>query len=147
MFRKKILKKRGSKKKKNLAQTILKNLIVLTIAFSFFAAGILMVWATTLKIPDFNSLDQRKTTESTKIYDRTGEILLYDIHEDVKSTEVPFYDISRYIKNATVAIEDTEFYEHYGIRPVSILRAVLANIGAGEYSQGSWPRSITPIYQ
>ena len=95
-----------------------------------------MIWAATLKIPDFNALGDRKITESTKIYDRTGEILLYDLHEDVKSTEVPFYDISRDVKNATVAIEDAEFYEHFGIRPVSILRAVLANIGAGEYSQG-----------
>ena len=129
-------KKKRKKGILRLIRTVLKDLIILTISFCFFGAGIFMIWATTLKIPDFNSLDYRKTTESTKIYDRTGEILLYDIHEDVKSTEVPFYDISRDIKNATVAIEDAEFYDHLGIRPVSIFRAVLANIGAGEYSQG-----------
>ena len=132
MFLKKILKKRKLKKNKKMAQAILKDMVTLIIAFSFFGTGIFMIWAATLKIPDFNSLNQRKKTESTKIYDRTGEILLYDLHEDVKSTEVPFYDISRDVKNATVAIEDAEFYEHFGIRPVSILRAVLANIGAGE---------------
>ena len=136
MFKKKKTKKRKNKDKLGLIRTILKDLIILTVAFCFFGAGVFLLWATTLKIPDFNSLEYRKTTESTKIYDRTGEVLLYDIHEDVKSTEVPFYDISREIKNATVAIEDAEFYDHLGIRPISILRATLANIGAGEYSQG-----------
>ena len=135
MFFKKIFKKRRRTKKK-LVRAILKDIVILAVAFSFFATGTLMIWATTLKIPDFNVLSQRKDTASTKIYDRTGKILLYDLHENVKSTKVPFCDISKDIKNATVAIEDAGFYEHFGIRPVSILRAVLANIGAGEYSQG-----------
>ena len=136
MFLKKIIKGRRCKKRKKVLRVILKDVVILAISFSFFGAGTFMIWTTTLKIPDFTVLGDRKSTKSTKIYDRTGEILLYDIHEDVKSTEVPFHDISRYVKNATVAIEDAEFYEHFGIRPISILRATLANIGAGKYSQG-----------
>ena len=75
---------------------------------------------------------------STKIYDRTGEILLYDIHQDVKRTYIGFEDMGANIKNATVAIEDSEFYNHGGIRVTSIIRAVLSNIfGAGRTQGGS----------
>jgi membrane peptidoglycan carboxypeptidase len=44
--------------------------------------------------------------------------------------------ISRNIKNASVAIEDEEFYQHHGIKFTSIIRAILANLTSGGYSQG-----------
>ena len=114
----------------------LSNLILLGIVGFLFVTGGIMLWVSTLKIPDLNSFEQRKVAQSTKIYDRTGEILLFDIHENIKRTIVPFKDISRHIKNAAVAIEDAEFYEHRGIKPKAILRAILVNIGAFGYSQG-----------
>ena len=49
---------------------------------------------------------------------------------------MPFDSISRYIKNATVAIEDTEFYQHGGIKFSSIIRAVLSNIISLNIGQG-----------
>ena len=45
-------------------------------------------------------------------------------------------DIPKNMQNAIIAIEDHKFYEHEGISPESILRAVLANIKEGEVSQG-----------
>lgn len=45
-------------------------------------------------------------------------------------------DISRNVKNAAVAIEDVEFYQHHGIKPTAILRAVFANLISVGYSQG-----------
>ena len=112
------------------------NLILLGIVGFLFVTGGIMLWVSTLKIPDLNSFEQRKVAQSTKIYDRTGEILLFDIHKNIKRTIIPFEDISRHIKNAAVAIEDAEFYEHRGIKPKAILRAILVNIGALGYSQG-----------
>lgn len=99
-------------------------------------SAIFLFWISTFQTPDLRSFEKRKVTESTKIYDRTGTILFYDVFENTKRTIVPFEDISRHIKNATVAIEDAEFYEHHGIKITSIIRAVLANLGAGSYSQG-----------
>ncbi len=99
-------------------------------------AGIFVLWVATLKIPDLNSFETRKKLESTKIYDRTGEILLYDVHQDIRRTVVPFEEISDNLKKATVAIEDENFYNHNGIEPTSILRAVLVNIGTLGFSQG-----------
>ena len=93
--------------------------------------GVLALWVATMDIPDLSSFDQRRVLQSTKIYDRTGEILLYDLHQDVKRTVVSYEDISHYIKNATVAIEDDAFFEHLGVRPLSILRSMVTNIQNG----------------
>jgi len=102
----------------------------------FVFAGLSAIWFSTLKIPSLESFEERKVTESTKIYDKTGEILLFDIFNGVKRTIVPFDSISENVKKATLAIEDVEFYEHKGIKPKSILRAVLVNLGALRFSQG-----------
>lgn len=110
-------------------------IIGILLAGIFFTCAFLL-WATTIKIPDFSLLETRKVSQSTKIYDRTGKILLYDVHKDVRRTVVDFDKISPYVKNASVAIEDDQFYEHKGIKPKAILRAVWANFQTGEYSQG-----------
>ena len=89
-----------------------------------------------IQIPDFNSLQTRKIVESTKIYDRTGEILLYDIHGDIRRTVIPFDKIPQDVKNATIAIEDENFYKHYGVSLGSIVRAFIINMLSGEKSQG-----------
>jgi len=106
------------------------------VSLGFIASALFLLWISTFSIPDLKSIEDRRVTESTKIYDRTGEILLYDIHENIKRTVVPYNDISRHLKNAAVAIEDSEFYEHIGIRPISFLRAVIANIGTRSFGQG-----------
>ncbi len=112
------------------------------IVIFLFVAGIigftvLSFWIANLKIPDFSSFDERKIVQSTKIYDRTGKILLWDVHQDIKRTVVPSEKISRHLKNATVAIEDSAFYQHHGIDPTGIARAFLVNLGRGSlYGQG-----------
>lgn len=94
------------------------------------------LWVISLDIPAFDTFSERLVSKSTKIYDRTGKILLYDIYQDVKRQVVPFADISRHLKNATVAIEDSEFYQHRGVKPVAILRAFLVNLGSASIKQG-----------
>lgn len=98
--------------------------------------GGLLLWVSTLEMPSFDSFTERVIAKSTKIYDRTGEVLLYDVYKDVKRQVVPFDQISEHIKNATLAIEDSGFYQHTGVKPLSILRAFLVNISAGENLQG-----------
>ncbi len=113
------------------AWKLLKPLITLTISVSLIATSVAILWFSTLQIPDLSAFEARKVSQSTKIFDRTGEILLYDIHNDSKRTVVAFEDISKNIKNATVAIEDVEFYQHIGIKPTAIIRAVVANLTPG----------------
>lgn len=105
-----------------------KKILLLVAGVFIIIAGISIIWISSLKIPDFSSFEDRKIVNSTKIYDRTGKILLYDIHKDIKRTNISFEKMSANIKNATVAIEDSEFYNHSGIRVTSIVRAVLSNL-------------------
>ncbi len=101
-----------------------------------FCLGALLLWGASLRVPDLSDLSTRKVAQSTKIYDRTGQILLYDMAQNVRRTVVPFEDISPYIKNATLAIEDKNFYNHGGIDLTSIARAIIFDIKTLSLSQG-----------
>ena len=90
-----------------------------------------------LKMPDLNSFETRQVDESTKIYDRTGTVLLYDTGGNSKRTVVPLSNISSYIQKGTIAIEDSNFYNNIGIEPTSIIRAALANLATGSFGQGA----------
>ena len=114
-----------------------------------FAGGILLVaglliWIATLDIPDLSSFDERRILQSTKIYDRTGEVLLYDLHQDVRRTVIPFDEMPESIKEATIAIEDDQFYSHIGIDIAAIFRSALINIqNSGDPFSGVGGSTIT----
>lgn len=65
----------------------------------------------------------RRDGFSTKILDRNGDVL-YDIFVDERRTPVNFDEIPDYLKQATISIEDKNFYEHQGFDPTGYLRAV-----------------------
>lgn len=115
-------------KKSNTKNKLFKNILLLSASLFIFATSILVILLSSLKIPDFHSFEDRKVSNSTQIYDRTGKILLYDIHQDIKRTNVSFEQMSSNIKNATVAIEDAEFYTHSGVKVTSTIRALFSNI-------------------
>jgi len=102
----------------------------------FFAAGSIFVAVAFTPVPDISSFASRQIDQSTKIYDRTGQVLLYDYNRDAKRNIVPLSDISPHAINATIAIEDSSFYAHGGIRLTSIFRAMLADAFGGSLSQG-----------
>src|SRR3989344_757708 len=71
----------------------------------FTVGGVLMVVALT-PVPDTTSFAARQLDQSTKIYDRTGQALLYDYNRDAKREIVPIGHISPNSIHATIAIED-----------------------------------------
>ena len=87
-------------------------------------------------LPDPDSIATRKFGESTKIYDSTGETILYDIHGEEKRTIIPWDQIPSSVKDATLASEDSDFYNHSGIDFKGIARALLRNIREVGISQG-----------
>ncbi|MDD5050594.1 MAG: PBP1A family penicillin-binding protein [Candidatus Pacebacteria bacterium] len=113
-----------------------REILIICLAVSFIGAGAFIIWISTLEMPNLNTFETRTVSQSTKIYDRTGKILLYDIHQGVKRDSVPSSEISKNVKNAVVAIEDAGFYQHGGIEPTAILRAFLVNIASLKLSQG-----------
>jgi len=120
------------------------DVIIGVFVLGLVGSGVLFVWVSSLDIPDLSSFEERRVLQSTKIYDRTGETLLYDLHQDVRRTVVPYEEISRHIKNATIAIEDDTFFEHYGVRPVAIMRSMVTNfMNAGSPFEGAGGSTIT----
>ena len=115
---------------------LLRGFVLLALSLGFFSGGMALLVVSTWKVPDLASLGARKVRESTKLYDRTGEVLLYDFHRGEQRRVIPVAEISRHLKNATVAIEDDTFWEHRGVRPKAILRAMLVNLVSGGFSQG-----------
>ena len=84
--------------------------------------GILFAWyARDLPRPD---TVQRTNGLSTVILDRNGETL-YDIYQNQNRLPVAFADIPDYLKQATISIEDKNFYKHQGFDATGILRSIL----------------------
>lgn len=124
--------------KRHKNKNFLKNWIFLGAGIFIFIFSVGIIFISSVKIPDFHSFEDRKVVSSTKIYDRTGQILLYDINQDIKRTNISFDEMGANIKNATVAIEDSSFYNNSGIKITSIIRATLANLfGSGKTQGGS----------
>lgn len=118
-------------------------LFVGVISLGFISTGLFFLWAATLKLPDLSSLDERKIEQSVKIYDRTGSVLLYDLHDNIQRTVIPLSQISPNIQHATIAIEDAEFYTHKGVRPLATLRAIGNNVLSGRPLSGGGGSTIT----
>ena len=115
---------------------VLYDIILLLSGFFILFMAIFMVWFSSLKLPSFEDFEARKVSNSTKIYDRTGGVLLYSVHNNIKRTVVPYDKISVNLKNAIVAIEDRDFYNHNGIKISSIIRGVLKTF-TGDTQGGS----------
>ncbi|GIW68713.1 penicillin-binding protein [Candidatus Parcubacteria bacterium] len=115
---------------------LLVRLILFSFSLLFIVGGLGLLWVASLPIPDLDAFRARKIQQSLKLYDRTGEVLLYELYQSTKRTVVPADAIAPAMKQAVVAIEDSEFYEHHGVRPLAIARAVLANLFSLSFEQG-----------
>jgi len=114
-----------TKKKKKNIWGLVKSLSILIGIILIAILSVFFVWFSTLEIPSVENFENRKISNSTKIYDRTGEILLYDIHENIRRTVVDFSEINQPAKDAIVAIEDHTFYNHNGVVWKSTIRAFI----------------------
>ncbi|MDP3763895.1 MAG: PBP1A family penicillin-binding protein [bacterium] len=112
------------------------NRFLALVTVALFASGILILWLSSLRIPALEDISERRVDQSTKIYDRTGEILLYDMSRDARRALISFENISPYAKAAALAIEDKNFYSHNGFELSSFLRAVFVNLTTLSFSQG-----------
>ncbi len=83
-------------------------------------------------------LAKRVQTTVTKYYDRNDTLLWEDKGAGNYKLVVNSEDISEYLKKATIAIEDRDFYKHHGVSPSGIMRAFINNTsGAGSVQGGS----------
>ncbi len=112
------------------------NITLIGTLLGIICFGLFLIWVSNFRIPDFSSFEDRKISQSTKIYDRTGEVLLFDVNQDIRRTVIPIENMGENIQEAIIAIEDDAFYEHNGIRVKAIARAIVSNLTPGGLTQG-----------
>lgn len=118
--------------KKRLVRRLLISVAVL------LGAAVLSIYFLSRGLPSIEEINSREITQSTKILDRTGTVLLYEISaEGQKRTVVPAEDIPQALKDATVAIEDERFYQEPAFDWKGIVRSVFVNLTTGGYTQGA----------
>lgn len=108
-----------------------------TMLGSAIAAGGLVGLAISFRnLPDVRTLKTYVPTETSYIYDINGKVLL-SLHGEANRTNIELSEVSPELKMAVLAIEDSHFYQHNGINPTSIGRAILSNLEAGGITEGA----------
>ncbi len=134
--------RRSRARKPKSSPKLTRSRVIFTMAkFSFLAViGFLVISFIVFPLLAFNlpSPDKivRQEGFSTKILDRNGEVL-YDIYADQKRTPIELSDVPEYLKQATIAIEDKNFYEHEGFDPFGMVRGLSKIVTKGRAQGGS----------
>ncbi len=106
------------------------------------AAG--AIYALSRDLPSLDSLQRNPLAVNTTIYDRTGKVLIAELHGGQNRVLLSRNQIPDVMKEATVAVEDARFYEHHGVDYLGVARAMLENLRAGSVVQGG--STITEQY-
>lgn len=104
------------------------------VVIGFIAASAIFAWYAR-DLPSPGKLAER-TESSTVFTDRNGKVI-YEMYKDKNRVPVKYENISKYLKQGTVAVEDKSFYEHGGISQLGIIRAAISTIFKGEVQGGS----------
>lgn len=88
-------------------------------------------------LPKIKDISGDKLGGSITYYDRTGQVVLWQDYDAVKRIPVTDDNISNYMKEATVAVEDKDFYKHGAFDVRGIMRAAAHDVtGSGGAVQG-----------
>lgn len=105
----------------------------LAILFGITVTLIIYVY---FKTPSVDALTSSKITQTSTIYDRTGEHILYKIHGEENRNVISHDEIPNFVRLATIAAEDNEFYSHKGIDIKAIIRSLKADVSSNQIQQG-----------
>lgn len=139
VLKKSVVAKTGIRK--FLAWFTWKRILIIGGSFTLFcilvggAAAIgLYLWVSK-DLADVTDVEKRAVVQSTKIYARDGQTLLYEIGDN-KRQDVSIDQIDKKIQEATVLLEDRNFYKHHGVNFLSIARAIFSKIFNKDTGQG-----------
>ena len=128
-------KSANNRRKKINWRHLIKPALLLFLSLVVF--GIAYIFIVSRNLPNPNQLMTREVAQSTKIYDRTGENILYEISGNERRTLVALKDIPDYVKQATIAIEDKNFYKHGGFSIWAMMRTAVTNVVFNRSAGGS----------
>ncbi|GAX38200.1 transglycosylase domain-containing protein [Nodularia sp. NIES-3585] len=111
-------------------------LLSITMLVSSIVAGGLVGLAISFRnLPDVRQLRNFVPSETTYIYDINGK-LLTSLHGEANREVMSLDRISPNLKRAVLASEDSHFYDHHGINPSGVGRALIVNLAAGSVREG-----------
>jgi 1A family penicillin-binding protein len=110
--------------------------VLFLVLFSGIAGVAALAWFSR-DLPNPDKLLDRQVAQSTKIFDRTGERVLYEIYSDQKRTMIELTDMPEYVKQATIVAEDRDFYKHHGFDWKGFVRSIWRNLTKGTRVGGS----------
>jgi 1A family penicillin-binding protein len=113
-----------------------------TLFFFFFVSCGVFYWFILRDLPSPRALVNQQVPQTTLIRDRNGEIL-FRIYKDANRVKLGWNDIPPIVKDATIAIEDANFYQHHGVSLHSIIRAFLYNLKQTDKNQFQGGSTIT----
>lgn len=144
---KKIPKKKPKKspKQKRLIKSkkFLKKKIHISLSIEFFSLlgavvfiGAFFYFTIIKDLPSPKNLKTRNQPVTTQILDRNGN-LLYKIYKDENRSLIPLSNLNQHTIDATIAIEDQDFYQHTGVSIKGIIRAFQRNVFDNKIQGGS----------
>ena len=92
------------------------------------------------QLPDPSSIEtEQETFETTKIYDRSGQVLLYELFDPLRGDRnyVKLNEIPEFCRESTIVLEDKTFYENPGFDLEGIGRAFWQNLQGSQIQGGS----------
>jgi len=108
---------------------------IVMVSGSLVTGGLMGLAGSFRNLPDVRVLQSYVPSETSYIYDIKGR-LLTTVHDEANRKVVPLDQISPNLKRAVLAIEDSHFYQHLGINPNSVIRALVANMQTGSVVEG-----------
>ena len=142
MMAKRKSKKEIYKKKKGFFSVFLRMLGYFFIFLILICLGFFIYFAKDLPRPE--RFTEHQFIQSTKVYDRTGTVLLYEVYGEEKRSYVTLDKIPKHLQDAILVAEDANFYHHVGIDIKGIFRAILKDIKIGEpiYGGSTIPQQL-----
>ena len=131
--RKRASQPRKPRRKRSLIGRAIYWSLVLGLWLAIGGAGVI-AW-TGAHMPPLQSLEIPKRPPSIQIVDVTGHPLA--TRGDSGGAILPLNELPKYVPQAFIAIEDRRFYQHYGVDPFGIARALIANILHRGVAQGA----------
>jgi len=134
------MKRKSGYDQRSKKRSFIKTLFVTASVFCLIAivagtgAGVYIYHQYSKDLPDVSSLTDYKPSLVTRVYDNSDELVAEYYIE--KRILLPFDQIPAMLRLATIAVEDTAFYEHHGLNLEGIVRAFIANMKAGRVVQG-----------
>jgi penicillin-binding protein 1A len=117
-------------------RSLLKRLFYWSLVLGLWAviAGVGAIAFVAATLPPIQSLEVPKRPPTVEIVGLDGKPLT--LRGEMSGTDVPIKELPPYLPKAFVAIEDRRFYSHFGVDPIGLTRAVVANVLHRGVSQG-----------